>query len=59
MQSKTQIAIATVSGILLLTLAAPGEAAGLDDLAAAAKAEGQLTIIAPPRSWFRPPITSG
>ncbi len=51
MQSKTRIVIATVSGFLLPALAAPGEAAGLEDLAAAAKAEGQLTVIALPRDW--------
>jgi putative spermidine/putrescine transport system substrate-binding protein len=51
MKSKTRAAIATVSGLLLLALTAPGEAAGLDDLAAAAKKEGQLTVIALPRDW--------
>ena len=51
MTTKSQTAIVTVGGLFLLALAAPGEAAGLDDLAAAAKTEGQLTVIALPRDW--------
>ena len=36
---------------LLLASVVPATAAGLDELAAAAKKEGQLTVIALPRDW--------
>ncbi len=38
-------------GHLILASAAPAAAAGLDDLVAAAKKEGELTVIALPRDW--------
>ena len=40
-----------IGAIALLAAAAPAPAAGLDELVAAAKAEGELTIIAVPRDW--------
>src|SRR5262249_19495215 len=45
--------LGTVSfGVLaLLAATGPAPAAGMDDLVAAAKAEGELTIIAVPRDW--------
>jgi putative spermidine/putrescine transport system substrate-binding protein len=42
---------ASVSAAALLTSIAPSYAAGLDDLYAAAKQEGQLTTIALPHDW--------
>jgi putative spermidine/putrescine transport system substrate-binding protein len=41
----------TASIAMLLTAIAPSYAAGLDDLYAAAKKEGQLTVIALPHDW--------
>ncbi len=41
----------SVSAAALLTSIAPSYAAGLDDLYAAAKKEGQLTVIALPHDW--------
>ncbi len=43
--------LGAAAGLLLLAAAVPGQAAGLDDLVAAAKQEGQLTVIALPRDW--------
>jgi putative spermidine/putrescine transport system substrate-binding protein len=40
-----------VSALAVLGCAASAEAAPMDDLVAAAKGEGQLTIIAVPRDW--------
>ena len=40
-----------IGAIALLAAAGPAPAAGMDDLVAAAKGEGELTIIAVPRDW--------
>ncbi len=37
--------------LCLLSVGSPSMAAGMDDLVAAAKKEGQLTVIALPRDW--------
>ena len=39
------------AGLCLLFAGAPAMAAGIDDLVAAAKKEGALTVIALPRDW--------
>src|SRR5881396_1784278 len=41
----------SIGAMALLAAAGPSAAAGMDDLVAAAKAEGELTIIAVPRDW--------
>ncbi|HVX80900.1 MAG: ABC transporter substrate-binding protein [Devosia sp.] len=46
-----RVLTASVSAAALLTSIAPSYAAGLDDLYAAAKQEGQLTTIALPHDW--------
>src|SRR6202044_2837379 len=48
---KTIRAAVAAAAFSMLSFAAPTEAAGLDDLIAAAKKEGQLTVIALPRDW--------
>jgi putative spermidine/putrescine transport system substrate-binding protein len=40
-----------ISALALLASAAPGSAASMDELVAAAKGEGQLTVIALPHDW--------
>src|SRR6202167_6463386 len=48
---KTIRVAGAAAAFSMLSFAAPTEAAGLDDLIAAAKKEGQLTVIALPRDW--------
>ena len=48
---KTIRVASAAAAFSMLSFAAPTEAAGLDDLIAAAKKEGQLTVIALPRDW--------
>ena len=48
---KTIRVAGAAAAFSMLSFAAPIEAAGLDDLIAAAKKEGQLTVIALPRDW--------
>src|ERR1700729_2631116 len=48
---KTIRVASAAAAFSMLSFAAPIEAAGLDDLIAAAKREGQLTVIALPRDW--------
>jgi putative spermidine/putrescine transport system substrate-binding protein len=43
--------LAGTAAVALMALAAPASAAGLEELIAAAKAEGQLTTIALPHDW--------
>ena len=43
--------LGTVAGLAALGLAAPAFAGAMDDLVAAAKKEGQLTVIALPHDW--------
>ena len=43
--------LAGTAAVALLALTAPASAAGLDELVAAAKAEGQLTTVALPHDW--------
>ena len=48
---KMTNAFGAVAALSMLSFAARTEAAGLDELVAAAKKEGQLTVIALPRDW--------
>src|SRR5580692_10286544 len=48
---KTIRVAGAAAAFSMLSFAAPTEAAGLDDLIAAAKKEGQLTVIALPHDW--------
>ena len=46
-----QALLGTGAVLCLLSFGAPAMAGGMDDLVAAAKKEGQLTVIALPRDW--------
>ena len=46
-----QALLGGVAALCLLSVGAPAAAAGMDDLVAAAKKEGALTVIALPRDW--------
>jgi putative spermidine/putrescine transport system substrate-binding protein len=46
-----KLSIASVSAVALIASIAPSYAAPIDDLVAAAKKEGQLTVIALPHDW--------
>src|ERR1700751_4222531 len=46
-----QALLGAVAALCLLSVGAPASAAGMDDLVAAAKKEGALTVIALPRDW--------
>src|SRR6476619_5836368 len=45
------LSMTVIGAMAFPAAAAPAPAAGLDDLVAAAKGEGELTIIAVPRDW--------
>jgi putative spermidine/putrescine transport system substrate-binding protein len=46
-----ETSLGAAAGLLLLALAASGDAAQMDDLVAAARTDGELTVIALPRDW--------
>ena len=46
-----QALLGAAAGLTLVSAAAPSYAAAMDDLVAAAKKEGQLTVIALPHDW--------